>query len=72
MSMPVACFRLPREMLDDLKALARKVAVQRGTDLSWSMLLRELIAGRLREERDCRPGGRSPEQEPQALAAAAR
>jgi hypothetical protein len=58
MSMPVACFRLPQEMLDDLKALAREVAVRRGTGVSWSMLVRELIADRLREERN----GRSTEQ----------
>jgi hypothetical protein len=71
MSMPVACFRLPQQMLDDLKALARKMAVQRGTEVSWSMLVRELIADRLHEEGDQRPDRRPPEHGPVALAAAA-
>ncbi len=51
MASPVKCIRLPSQMLNDLKALARKLAVQRGKDVSWSSLVRELIADRLRQER---------------------
>ena len=40
---PLVSIRLPDEMLHDLKALARRIGVEREKDTTWSMFVREMI-----------------------------
>ena len=51
MRTPVTSIRLPKKMLADLKALARREAVRRGRDVTWATIMRELVERRLRRER---------------------
>ena len=55
MPTPIASIRLLKAKVNDLKALGHKLAVETGTDLTWQMLVLELIASQLGEERDVQP-----------------